>query len=150
MNFNAQNYSQKALRLNSFHTVSKLLADAFYERDFYWACAAAQNEAGYEHWPPEERYNVLNVGENRIESEDYPSTLKGVFSEPGQYPWFERGCADIQRSETILRDVEYYLRGNVDTGMPETVVYQSKQKLGETWHYSPISGHYFCSPYDNK
>ena len=117
-------------------------AEALFQRDYYIMTIICFYEAGS--CPDIEIAYVCNVIENRILSPRYAyaNSASDVVWAEGQYSptWntpMNRTSAKVQRV------VKSYLRGEIETNMPEDVLYQSRKQQGRIWKHMP-SGHYFC------
>ena len=127
------------------YELAKGIADTFYEEYYELMSHIVNAEAGLITCTAEDRWYVANVIENRIKHTEYPDTLYDVIYQPGQYEPVSKGTIDQTPSKMVYEDVEEYLRGRVDTGMPDNVVYQAQFEQGsDTWIYMPTSNHYFC------
>jgi len=121
------------------------IADDFFEEYYDLMCHIVNAEAGLLICTSMERCYVANVIENRIKSEDFPDTLYEVVYQFGQYAPTTNGLIDNEPSEMVKHDVEEYLRGRIDTQMPDYVVFQARSpKAPNIWKYIEASGHYFC------
>ena len=138
-----QTYLQDLAELRALYIDAKRIADEYYERDYEPMCRIVNAEAGSNNISSEERYCVANVIENRVKSPNYPNTVVGVINDPGQYEPITNGSIHKIPTPQVREDVEYYLRGYAQTGMPDNVVFQSRSSQGEIWKTFP-SGHYFC------
>ncbi len=130
---------------------TKKIADDFFNEYFDPMSRLANAECGTYYVPPEDRYYVCNVVENRIESERFPNNLHDVIyqgsdgSSPVAYAPTVNKSINLPATNDVKEDVENYLRGRVETGMPSDVVYQAKGKQGSyVWKYMEVTGHYFC------
>ena len=75
---------------------------------------------------------------NRVNDSRFPSSIKEVIYQPGQYSTADR-LADIEPTERALKHAEQLLKEGVT--IPETVVWQANFKQGRTWKV--IQGVYF-------
>lgn len=132
----------KIEELSDLYEEAKKFANDWVEREKDLMSRIGNAEAG--NCEAIEIARVLNVIENRIASPDFPDTLQGVIYQAGQYAPVSNGSINKKPSEYVKEVAEEYLRGRIDTGMPDTVFYQSKNIEGPIWLYVPESGHYFC------
>lgn len=106
-------------------------------------------EAGDYYYPDLDQFCVMNVAENRVKSEYFPDTIKEVVFQPGQYQPTWDGSWSKKSDERTKRNVEKYLRGEVETGMPDNVVFQAMFKQGDNvWKHITNEvdvGHYYCA-----
>ena len=128
--------------LSKLYEEAQKFVDDWVEQDFDLMCRIGNAEAG--NCEPMEICRVLNVIENRIASSRFPNTLREVIYDPGQYAPVSDGSLNKIPSEYVKEVVEEYMRGRVDTGMPDNVFFQSKKQEGPIWYYNPKTGHYFC------
>lgn len=137
-----QNYHEDREELFSLYVDAKQIADDLFNEYYTLMCHIVYAEAGI--CPFTERCYVANVVENRIASNRYPNTIYGVVYDSGQYEPVMTGSINNQPSQSVKRDMQLYLRGHVETGMPSNIVYQALFRQGSgTWKHMP-SGHYFC------
>ncbi len=140
-----QNYRQEEESLKTIKTDAKLIADEWYEATYYWMCKIVNAEAGSDWMPTIERCYVANVIENRIASPKFPNNIYDVIYAPGpQYAPTVDGSINKIPTERVKQDMEDYLRGRIQTGMPDDVLYQAKATWGRRIWKSMPSGHYFC------
>lgn len=141
---------------------AKKIADDFFNEYYDFMCHIVNAEAGYldyskaeglytpeeiEYFKSMERCYVANVIENRIKSPKFKeNTLVTVVKASGQYAPVKNGSINIKPYPQTRIDMENYLRGHVDTGMPDNVLYQATFKQGKVWEPpTPVySGHIFC------
>ena len=106
-------------------------ADKLYNAYIYIMERIVAGECGSTYCPDSDQFYVMKVIENRIKNPKFPNTLEGVVFQPGQYQptwdgnWYKK--ADKRTKENVRK----YLRGEVDTGMPDNVVYQAVFKQGD-------------------
>lgn len=124
---------------------AKKIADDFFEEYYELMCHIVNAEAGTLKCTSMERCYVANVIENRIKAPYFKqNTLYDVVYAPGQYAPVSSGSINNRPYSWVRVDMENYLRGRVDTGMPDNVVYQALFTQGSgIWKAMP-SGHYFC------
>lgn len=131
--------------INSYYFEAKEFADNLFDEYFDLMCHIVNAEAGSNKCTAQDHYYVANVIENRIEHPKFPNTIYDVVYSPGQYVPVENGSIKRTPTDIVIQNIEFYLRGNVETGMPKDVVYQAKGKQGTyVWKYLESSGHYFC------
>lgn len=155
-------YVAEQEEVETMYQAAKKIADDFFEEYYYWMCHIVNAEAGYldyssvahlyskeeiEAMKSMERCWVANVIENRIKDPAFPNTIYAVIFSPGQYSPVESGSIYLEPYPQTYIDMENYLRGRVDTGMPDNVVYQATFTQGsrkwDPWKTCP-SGHFFC------
>ncbi len=138
-----QEYEEDKETLLAIYTDAQKIADDYFWLVYDLACHIAFAEAG--NCPPIEQCYVLNVIENRQKSPAFiPTTFHDVVWWPGQYSPTWNGGIYKTPSEETKYIVQEYLRGRVDTGMPDNVVWQAQFPQGKgIWKIMP-SGHYFC------
>lgn len=136
-----QTYSKEVENVESLYLETKQIADDWFEKDFDLMSRIVTQEAG--NCDTLERCYVAKVLENRIKSSLYPNNLHDVVYDPGQYEPVMKGTIDQPASESVKKDMEEYLRGRIETGMPDYVLYQARFQQGKIWQHMP-SGHYFC------
>lgn len=140
-----QNYRQEEETLENIKIDAKRIADEWFEATYYWMCKIVNAEAGSDWMPTLERACVANVIENRITSPKFPNNIYDVIWAPGpQYAPTVDGSINKIPTERVMKDMEDYLRGRIETGMPDDVLYQAKASWGRRiWKEFP-SGHKFC------
>lgn len=139
-----EQYKKEEQELNNLYLEAKQIADSFFEEYFSLMCHIVNAEAGMDKCTALERAYVANVIENRIKSSKYPNTIHGVVYQPGQYEPVMNGTINNKVPTHVEQDVEEYLRGRVETEMPDNIFYQALFRQGKgVWKHLP-SGHYFC------
>lgn len=128
--------------ITNMYLTSKQLADDLYNKDFDLMCRLVNAEG--RGCSAEEQYRIANTVENRIKHWYFPNTLRNVIYSPGQYECVTNNSINLNPTAFVKQNMKIYLRGNVETGMPDDVVYQAKHRQGDVWYYSEESGHYFC------
>lgn len=125
----------------SMYYEAQQLADERFEEEYSLMCRVVNAEAGLT-----DRAYVMNVLDNRRLHPGYDqTTLEGVVFASGQYECTWTGGINKTPSEAVKKEVEDYLRGRIETGMPENVTYQAQFRQGSrVWKYVPESKHYFC------
>lgn len=137
-----EGYSKEVENLEALYLEAKQIADDLFEEYYDLMCRIVTLESGT--CGTLERCYVANVLENRIKSSIYPNTLYDVVHDPVQYEPVMKGMINRPASESVKKDMEEYLRGRIETGMPDYVLYQALFPQGKgTWKHMP-SGHYFC------
>lgn len=134
-------YSAKLKELHLLYIDAQQIADNLFNEYYNIMCHIINAEAGICGFT--ERCYVANVIENRIASTNFPNTIYDVVFQPGQYEPVMTGTYYQTPSQSIEHDMEEYLRGRFETGMPNNVFYQALFKQGNIWKKMP-SGHYFC------
>lgn len=140
-----QNYRQEKKTLESIKADAQRIADDWYERTYYWMCKIVNAEAGSDWISTIERCYVANVIENRIASPKFPNNIYDVIYAPGpQYAPTVDGSIHKIPTERVKQDMEDYLRGRIQTEMPDDVLFQAKATWGRRIWKSMPSGHHFC------
>lgn len=138
-----QEYEEDEKTLLAIYTDAQKIADDYFWLVYDLACRIAYAEAG--NCPLIEQCYVLNVIENRQKSPSFaPTTFYGVVYSPGQYSPTWNGSINNTPSEETKYIVQEYLRGRIDTGMPDNVVWQAQFPQGRGIWKIMSSGHYFC------
>lgn len=137
-----EKYLADEYEINKIYIESKKIADNFFEEYFDLMSRLVMAEGGIT--SAEEQCYIANVVENRIEHIQFPDTLYAVVYADGQYACVDSGTINRPASEEVLQNVKNYLRGKVETNMPENVVYQARFEQGSGNWYVSTSGHYFC------
>ena len=124
-------------------------ADKLFNEYYPLMLPLTTGEAGDYYYPDEDQFYVMNVAENRVKSKYYPNTIYEVIFQPGQYQPTWDGSWSKQPDQRTKKNVEKYLRGKVDTGMPDNIVFQAMFKQGDyVWKHisNPVdTGHYYCA-----
>lgn len=140
-----QRYLFDKEEINGIYQKAKKIADEFFYEYYELMCHIVSAEAGTRNCTSMERCYVANVIENRIKSPDFKqNTLYDVVYAPGQYAPVSNGSINNRPYSWVRVDMENYLRGRVDTGMPDNVVYQALFTQGSGVWKSMPSGHHFC------
>ena len=128
---------------------SQAYADKLYKEYYPLMLPLVTGEAGDYYYPDIDQFYVMNVAENRRKSPYYPNTIREVIFQPGQYQPTWDGSWNKEADQRTKDNVEKYLRGYVETGMPDNIVYQAMFKQGDyVWKYveNPVDGgHYYCA-----
>lgn len=135
-----ESYLSDNEEVESIYLACKQLADDLFELYYDPFCHIVNAEAGG--CPIIEMCYVANVIENRILNPRFPNTPLDVIFAEGQYSPTWNGSYYKIPSELVKQTMEDYLRGKIDTEMPEGVLYQAKFPQGRNWKHMP-SGHYF-------
>lgn len=152
-------YVSEREEVDNMYISAKKIADDFYEEYYELMCHIVNAEAGWldyssvaHLYTPEEieamksleRCKVAKVIENRVKSPAFPNTVRAVVYAPGQYAPVSSGSINREPYAQTRIDMENYLRGRVDTGFSDNVLYQALFIQGKgVCEHSP-SGHYFC------
>lgn len=134
-------YKENEEKVTSMYNEAKQLADERFKEEYELMCHLVGAEAGLT-----DRAFVMNVLDNRRLHPKYKqTTLEGVIYASGQYECTWTGTINRTPSKAVREEVEEYLRGRIETGMPDNVTYQAKFQQGsDVWRYVSESGHYFC------
>lgn len=124
-------------------------ANELYEEYYPLMLKLVACEAGDYYYPDKDQYYIMNVVENRIESEYYPNNIYDVIFQDGQYASTWDGSWKAKKPDNRTKaNIKKYLQGDVETGMPSNVLYQSMFKQGtKVWKHVPNTvdaGHYYC------
>ncbi len=136
----------------SMHDEAQRIADEFFERDYPLMCRLVTAEGG--NCPKEEQCFIANVAENRQKypGSTYPNTLYEVVYQHNskgeyQYAVVPSGAINMTPYPSVCKNMEEYMRGRIETGMPDNVVFQAKFPQGSQknnpWRVME-SGHWFC------
>ena len=119
---------------------TKVPQKSYTEDELYMLSHLIMGEAGGE--SDKCQLYVGSVVLNRIKSNKYPNTMKGVIFQKGQYSCVRKGGRYyLTPTEQCIKNAKYLLEhGSV---LPENVVYQSMFKQGKGV-YAIIDGEYFC------
>lgn len=137
----SQQYFEAEENVYASYLEAQQIANDLFKEYFDLMCHIVYAEAGI--CPPIEQCYVAKVIENRIASSRFPNNLYDVIYSPGQYEPVFSGSINNTPSKEVIETVEAYLRGHIDTGMPDDVFFQSRSVLGKIWKAMP-SGHFFC------
>jgi len=123
---------------------AKKIADDFFEEYDELMCKLVNAEIGG--GSDEEQFDCANVVENRVEHPAFKYyTLYDVIYAPLQYECTWNGGIDKTPTDRVRKNMEKYLRGHIETGMPLEVTYQAKFSQGSgVYKYYEDSGHYYC------
>lgn len=98
-------------------------------------------EAGSSHHTDEHQRAVASVVMNRVSDSRFPSTIREVVYQSGQYACTWDGSINKTPTQRAIDNAKYVLENGVTT--PTNVVWQSQAKQGKgIWKH--IQGHYFC------
>ena len=153
-------YILQRAEVDNIYISAKKIADDFFVECYDLVSHLVNAEAGYLNYSsvahlytPEEieamksmeRCKVARILELRVKSPYFKeNTIRDVVYAPGQYSTVKSGAINQEPYPQTWIDMENFLRGRVDTGLPENVVYQALFPQGSgTYEHSP-SGHYFC------
>lgn len=134
-------YQEDKAEVENMHEEALKRADYFYDRDYDPMCRLVNAEGG--NTPDMEMCYIAQVAENREEMPSFPNTLLGVMHQKNQYTTVPNGIKQEPNSR-VRRVMAEYLRGRIETDMPEDVVYQTLKPSPKMriWKIMP-SGHYF-------
>lgn len=140
---------QKQISVTKLVSSAQTYADDLYNEYYPLMVKLVTCEAGEHYYSDNDQFYVMNVAENRVESKHYPNSLYEVIFQKGQYaPTFDGSWKTKIPNERTEKNVEKYLKGKVQTGMPENVVYQAMFKQGSAvWKHVPNGvdeGHFYC------
>lgn len=128
---------------------SQTYADTLYAEYYPLLLPLVTGEAGDYYYPDLDQFYIMNVAENRVKSKYFPNTIREVIFQPGQYQPTWDGSWNKKSDQRTKENVEKYLRGQVDTAMPDEVVYQAMFIQGDyVWKHvtNPVDiGHYYCA-----
>ncbi len=146
--------------VESIYIAAKKIADDFFEEYYDLMCHIVNAEAGslnyssvahlytqeeIEEMKSMERCKVARIMELRVKSPYFEeTTIRAVVYAPGQYAPVASGSINNPPNKQTCIDMENFLRGRVETGLPENVVYQALFTQGSGVYEHTPSGHYFC------
>lgn len=143
-------FLEREKRVTSIYEKAHQLADALYEKCLvlfsHLVYAELHVKVPIDADSAKELCWIANVIENRWKSPRFPNSPYEVIYAPGpQYgPAFD-GSINEEPPEEVYELMSLYLRGQIDTGMPDNVLYQSMEELGDfVWGHLV---HYFCGDY---
>lgn len=123
-------------------------ADNIFNEYYPYMLKVVTCECGSDYCPDLDQYLVMKVVENRIKSNRYPNSIQEVIFQEGQYACTWDGSWETKiPDERTKENVRKYLRGEVDTGAPDNLLYQAMFIQGPVYAYvtNPVDGgHYFC------
>lgn len=138
-----QNYNEDEEMLYNFYIDAKRIADEFFEEYYDLMCRIVFAEAG--NCSAMEQYFVANVIEHRIKDPRFPNTLYDVIYQSGQYAPVINGAINKTPTIETKQYVESYLRGHIETGMPDNVLFQALFKQGKgIWDSGIKTVNIFC------
>ena len=142
-----EEYLSSETEVEDMYANARKIADDFFDEYYEVMCKIVNAEAGGS--SDLDQYYVANVIENRVEHPAFKYyTVYDVVYAPGQYEPTWNGAINKIPNERVKKNMEDYLRGRVETGMPSEVTYQAKfpqgSKKDEPWAYIEESGHYYC------
>lgn len=109
-------------------------------------CRLVMAENGSSWIPDWVQQATAQVVLNRVESPNYPDTIRGVIYQAGQYGPAVNGSIHNTPSEKVKRNVQAALDGK--SGVPSGVIGQSGFKQGKVWkeYHDAVLGatEYFC------
>ena len=98
-------------------------------------------EAGSSWLTDEHQRAVASVVLNRVADNRFPSTIRGVIYQSGQYSCTWNGMINRTPTQRAIDNARYVLANGVT--IPTNVVFQAQFRQGRgVWKY--IQGHYFC------
>lgn len=123
-------------------------ADRLFNEYYPYSLKVVTCECGSPYCPDLDQFLVLKVVENRIKSKRYPNTIAEVIFQKGQYACTWDGSWETKiPDERTKENVRKYLRGEVDTGAPDNLLYQAMFVQGPIYTHvsNPVDGgHYYC------
>lgn len=142
-----QKYKENEEEITNMYLEAEKIADDFFEEYYELMCQLVVGEA--ENGDLMEQSRIINVAENRVEHPAFKYyTIYDVMFAPGQYECTWNGGIHKKQSKQLRENVRAYLRGEVETGMPDDVVWQAKFPQGsrkkDPWFYNEENGHYYC------
>ena len=98
-------------------------------------------EAGSNWLSDEHQRAVASVVLNRVNDSRFPSTIKDVVYQRGQYGCVRNGMINKAPNQRAIDNAKYVLENGVT--IPTNIVWQAQFRQGNgLWKY--IEGHYFC------
>lgn len=137
-------YTLDRENVERMYNEAKQIADDMFYEYYDLMCHIVNAEAGSLKCTSMERCYVANVIENRIKNPNFPNTIYSVVYAPNQYSPTWNGSIHLKPFEWVKTDMENYLRGRVETGMPDNVMYQARFSQGSGIWKVMESGHVFC------
>ena len=123
-------------------------ADNIFNEYYPYMLKVVTCECGSDYCPDLDQYLVMKVVENRIKSNRYPNSIQEVIFQEGQYACTWDGSWETKiPDERTKENVRKYLRGEVDTGAPDNLLYQAMFVQGPVYAHvtnEVDGGHYFC------
>ena len=117
---------------------------SYTEEDLEWLSAVMFCEAGSEWITDEEQMLFGQVVINRVNSPEFPNTIKEVINQPGQYHP-EKFINQIPDQRTINNAIKLLEGDGPD--MPSSVIFQDNRPLGNVWkkiEIDHLGTTYFC------
>ena len=114
------------------------------EEDLMWLSAVMYCEAGSNWITDEEQLLFGQVVINRVNSPEFPNTIKEVVNQPNQY--HPEKFVDQTPDQRTIHNARLLLEGN-GPKMPPSVVFQDNRALGTVWKKIEIENlgiTYFC------
>ncbi len=103
-------------------------AGSYTQEDLEWLALAIYREAGCEWFSDTHQLLVGNVVLNRVASEEFPNTIKGVLTQRGQYPWAKNPYSNGTPLQRCYDNAKRLLNG--ERFCPENVVFQAEFRQG--------------------
>ena len=116
------------------------------DEDLYWLSCVVFAEAGCDWFPDWVQRDVASVVVNRVSDSRYPSTIKDVIFDPGQYSCVDSGSIYNTPTQKVIDNCRYVLENG--STLPVYVIGQSGYPLGPVYksYYDSVLGttiHFF-------
>lgn len=116
------------------------------DEDLYWLSRVVFAEAGCDWFPDWVQRDVASVVLNRVVDSRYPSTIKDVIFDPGQYSCVDSGSIYNTPTQKVIDNCKYVLENG--STLPVSVIGQSAYAWGPIYksYYDSILGttiHFF-------
>ena len=116
------------------------------DEDLYWLSRVVYAEAGCDWFPDWVQRDVASVVLNRVSDSRYPSTIKDVIFDPGQYSCVNSGSIYREPSAKVVENCRWVLENG--STLPVSVIGQSAYAWGPIYksYYDSVLGttiHFF-------
>lgn len=122
------------------------LVKTYSDEDLYWLSRVVFAEAGCDWFPDWVQRDVASVVLNRVADSRYPSTIKDVIFDPGQYSCVDSGSIYNTPTQKVIDNCKYVLENG--STLPVSVIGQSAYAWGPIYksYYDSVLGttiHFF-------
>ena len=116
------------------------------DEDLYWLSRVVYAEAGCDWFPDWVQRDVASVVLNRVSDSRYPSTIKDVIFDPGQYSCVDSGSIYNTPTQKVIDNCKWVLENG--STLPVSVIGQSAYAWGPIYksYYDSVLGttiHFF-------
>lgn len=110
------------------------------DEDLYWLSRVVYAEAGCDWFPDWVQRDVASVVLNRVSDSRYPSTIKDVIFDPGQYSCVDSGSIYREPSAKVIENCRWVLENG--STLPVSVIGQSAYAWGPVYksYYDSVLG----------